>query len=275
MQLPGPLQKGGSGLWVTTSLVCRSRSQIGILSGYRIRWWMAPWAKHRHWNGSGRTEISKAIQLLIDLYDSQNLREDGGISRNIVFQPWDRLELGSYGEFTIWGFMPSRQTTARAAEIVKAQWDADAKSREGRYAPFWRRLVILQDCGLIEWVPCLFESGDEDAEIIHTMLLSGDGGPEDRLARAAVEAGLALLNDGQRERAYRQGVLRILPVKRHVSSAQLITIARLRYRPHTKRTSAWWAELNSACEAHIHEYESLRARAQDSVILAREADLAG
>ena len=217
---------------------------------------------------------SKAIQLLVDLYDSQNLREDGDISRSVVFQLWDRLELGSFGEFTIWGFMPSRQTSARATEIVKAQWDADAKSPEGRYAPFWRRLVILQDCGLIEWVPCLFERGDEDGEIIHTLLLSGDGGPEDRLARAAQQAGSALLIAAHKSHALGKGVELLVPVKRHISGVQIINIARLRYRPHTKRTSAWWAELNSACEAHIYEYESLTARAQGGRDPCTRADIA-
>ena len=46
-----------------------------------------------------------------------------------------------------------------------------------------------------------------------------------------------------------------------MANVQLISVARLRYRPHTKLTAAWWAETNTVCDAHIAEYEALLVRA--------------
>lgn len=202
------------------------------------------------------------LRLLVDLYHSQNLREDGGISRSVIYREWERFEAAQYGEFTVWGFTHGDSTTACQCDVVKAHWDNDAETSKEKYAPFWPRLHSLEDCGLIEWVPCLFESDDADAEIIHPLVDDDSGSLEDRLGRAAQQAGNSMLTEMQHERAYEhRGVTLVVPIKRHMANVQLISVARLRYRPHTKLTAAWWAETNTVCEAHISEYEALESRA--------------
>lgn len=202
------------------------------------------------------------LWLLADLYQSQNLREDGGISRSVIYQEWERFAAAQYGEFTVWGFTEGDVVTACTSDVVKAHWDNDADTNKETFAPFWPRLRSLEDCGLIEWVPCLHESNDADAEIIHPLMCDDSGSPEDRLGRAAHQAGLSMLTASQHDRAFDEnGASWVVPIKRHIANVQLISVARLRYRPHTKLTAAWWAETNTVCDAHIAEYEALLVRA--------------
>ncbi len=212
------------------------------------------------------------LRLLVDLYHSQNLREDGGISRSIIHQKWERFEVAEYGEFVVWGFTVECIAAPSRCEIVKVHLDCSAHTQSEGYAPFWKRLDCLEDCGLIQWVPCLFESSNEDAEIIHPLSIDSSCGPESRLGRAAYEAGMAMLTNVQSLRAVNErGAEWIIPVKRHINHVELIGVARLRYRPHTSLTSAWWAETNNVCEEHIAEYERLVSRAEGRANAAESA----
>jgi hypothetical protein len=40
----------------------------------------------------------------------------------------------------------------------------------------------------------------------------------------------------------------------------MIGIARLRYRPHTKLTAAWWKDLHAKGEKYLARYEALAKR---------------
>jgi hypothetical protein len=117
----------------------------------------------------------------------------------------------------------------------------------------------LTDLGLIEWVPHLFESDEHDAEIIHAIGISGSDGLEDRLGMAAEDAGLAMLNDQQHQYVNSHN-LQLVPVLRHLANVKMIGIARLRYRPHTKLTAAWWHDLHTRGEKYLARYEALAKR---------------
>jgi hypothetical protein len=45
---------------------------------------------------------------------------------------------------------------------------------------------------------------------------------------------------------------------------QLVSIARLRYRPHTRMTAAWFADFNAKAEAFRQWYKQLESRAANS-----------
>ena len=79
---------------------------------------------------------------------------------------------------------------------------------------------------------------------------------EDRLGALAHEAGQALLTEGQILKAEDED-LHLVPVLRHIANVQMIGIARLRYRPQTQLTSAWWAELHKKCESYLQKYQKL------------------
>ena len=60
--------------------------------------------------------------------------------------------------------------------------------------------------------------------------------------------------------ATKNGIHRLVPVPRHIANVQMIGIARLRYRPHTNMTRAWWADLNANAEKHLAKYAEIAAR---------------
>ena len=75
-----------------------------------------------------------------------------------------------------------------------------------------------------------------DAEIIHVVGFFWSDSLEDRIGLPTQEAGLAMLNDGQRHYAESHGI-RLLPVLRHLGNVQLTGIARLRYRAPYRQTT--------------------------------------
>lgn len=95
---------------------------------------------------------------------------------------------------------------------------------------------------LVELVGHLVEADTDQAEVIHPYAL-GNGEPAERqLAFAADEAAKAMLTPGQREWAEHLG-LRLVPVAAHRGEIQMVGIARLRYRPRTSATAAWYARM--------------------------------
>ncbi len=125
---------------------------------------------------------------------------------------------------------------------------------------FFRRAAQLSDLGLIEWVPHLVESEEESGEIIHPVGVGRSDSIEDRLGRAAYGAARALLTEGQSDWAVEMGIRQLVPVPRHIANVQLIGIARLHYRPHTRMTAAWWAELNANAQKHLARYSELATK---------------
>jgi hypothetical protein len=107
-------------------------------------------------------------------------------------------------------------------------------------------------------VPTLVEGEGSDAEIIHPYGMRNAESLEDRLGRAAHDAALSMLTDRQHEWAAEQE-LRLAPVPRHITNVQMIGIARLRYRPKTRKTAAWWADLQAKGEGFLQKYEALSA----------------
>jgi hypothetical protein len=200
------------------------------------------------------------LRLFIDLYHAQNLREDGGISREFTFQRYERVQVGQQAQYSIWGFRFQHETVCwdgptlchRRDELTEAEKTAGKNPA----VDFFRRMEQLVDVSLIEWVPHLFESDESEAEIIHALGIAGSDSLEDRIGLAAEEAGVAMLNDEQRKYAESRG-LQLAPVLRHLANVQMIGIARLRYRPHTKLTAAWWKDLNTKGEKYLAQYEAL------------------
>ena len=132
---------------------------------------------------------------------------------------------------------------------VAPHLDSAAKSGRGEYAPFIARLNALVSTGLVEWVPHLYESDNRDAEPIHPFGLGNSDSIEDRIGRAAHAAGRRLLTEGQAKWANDNGLF-LVPVPRHVGKVCMIGIARLRYRPRTLLTAAWWADLHEGRANH-------------------------
>jgi hypothetical protein len=209
----------------------------------------------------GQDEMT--LRLFIDLYDAQNLRDDGGISRTITWRQYERVKVGQQGQYDVWGFSYAGEYVSWVGAAVCHRrdelTDTERKAGKNRAADFFRRMGQLVDLGLIEWIAHLFESDKPDGEIIHALGSAGSDSLEDQIGPAAHEAGLAMLNDQQRQYVESVGP-RLVPILRHFANVQMIGVARLRYRPHTKLTAAWWKDLNTKGEKYLAQYEALAKR---------------
>jgi len=125
-------------------------------------------------------------------------------------------------------------------------------------ADFWAALMALENCGLIEFIPHVFESDGPEAEMLHAYpVKDGVCEPwERRVAIAAHAAGFICLTPGQRQWAIEQA-RHLLPAPSHITRLAVIGIARLRYRPQTRMTAAWFAKSKDRSEAWQPVYEMI------------------
>jgi hypothetical protein len=244
---PAPEIKLDDPIWLPNELVTGAAGEIPPLELVR------------------QTQDPMTLRLLVEMYHAQNLREDGGVSRRFVWEAYNRVKIGERAQLTVWGFGRSSRWVNwefgltdphRREELTKEEKAAG----ETPAVDFFRRTAHLSDLGLIEWVPHLVESGEESGEIIHPVGMGCSDSVEDRLGRAAHEAARALLTEGQYEWAVETGIHQLAPVPRHITNVQMIGIARLRYRPHTRMTAAWWAELNANAQRHLARYLELAGK---------------
>jgi hypothetical protein len=209
-----------------------------------------------------QTQDVMTLRLLVDLYHAQNLRDDGGVSRAVTRRSYERFEVGRQAQFTIWGFRHENGSVTWIGPTLchkRAKLSPEeVKAGKNPGVDYFRREGQLAELGLIEWVPTLVEGEGPDAEIIHPCAMANSGSLEDRLGRAAHDAALSMLTDRQHEWAAEQE-LRLTPVPRHITNVPMIGIARLRYRPKTRKTAAWWADLQAKGEGFLRKYEALSA----------------
>jgi hypothetical protein len=202
------------------------------------------------------------LRLLVDLYHAQNLRDDGGIGRGIIWQSYERFEAGRQAQFTVWGFRYKTGWVTWTGPVLchrrETLTEQEIASGKNAAVDYFRRERRLVDLGLIEWVPTLVEGEDLEGEIIHPYGMTKSVSLEDRLGLAAYNAARSMLTDRQREWASEQN-LWLAPVPRHMANVQMIGIARLRYRPKTRKTAAWWADLQTKGEGFLWKYETLVA----------------
>ena len=129
----------------------------------------------------------------------------------------------------------------------------ELKEGKNKATDFFTRLSRIESLGLIDWTPYIFES--ETGEPIHAMAKNGLPA-EKALYSAAVIAAEHMLTPGQLDYSIDTGGI-LAPVLAHIGQVQMIGVARLRYRPQTSLTAAWWATHNDACRELAESYEEL------------------
>jgi hypothetical protein len=205
-----------------------------------------------------QTQDVMTLRLLVDLYYAQDLREEGGVNRQLMWRKYERVPVGQRGQFRVWGFRHTSDFVGWGSTVTRCH-RRDTLTREERAegknaaVDFFRRQQQLVGAGLVEWIPTLFESDNAEAEALHPYGMGDSEGLEDRLGHAGHAAGGALLTPGQQEWASEQG-LWLVPVPQHIAHVQMIGIGRLRYRPRTRKTAAWRAELHTKGEQILERY---------------------
>ena len=205
------------------------------------------------------------LRLLVDLYSEQNLRDDGGVSRKVIFKKHERTKAGENGAHIVWRFKADGKTYVRNdAQIARCHLREPTADDPSLATDFFKRLTNLERVRLIDWTPYLCESEDAAAEIIHPLRFI-DGaetksrGPllalEEELALAADAAGSRLLDNRYPDDS--SAVL--VPVRRHVEHVAVVSVARLVYRPHTRNTSEWWTTLMKQGPLLVAGYDAIGA----------------
>jgi hypothetical protein len=115
----------------------------------------------------------------------------------------------------------------------------------------------LETVGLIERVGMLLDGDDPEAEIIHPYGVNGGEPTERGLARTAHKAAVGMVTERQLERAELEGYPDLVPLRKHIAQATLVEIFRLRYRPHTKATAAWYAQMKESTAEWLARYEAV------------------
>lgn len=230
-----------------------------------------------------QTQDPMCLRLLVDLYGGQDLAADGGIGRKHVRQRHVRQRLCAHGPFSVWAFWSDNTTASNWTDLTQCHQRAPTadekrdRPKEGDAVDIFRRLKHLEALGLIEWVLYLFESDSPDAEVIHPLGTLGreSGRVEeqlaDRLTAAANRAACSMLNAEGRDFVQKyppeRCSMQLVPVLHHIANVAVVGVARLRYRPHTKNTAAWWAELHEKGARWVARYEAM-ASGQTSVVSA-------
>jgi hypothetical protein len=93
-------------------------------------------------------------------------------------------------------------------------------------------------------------------------LADGNGEEGEQAIREAAHlAATAMATERQIEWAEAQGGTAMVPVLKHIAEVQVVGSIRLRHRPHTYATAAWYANASEWAEWARH-YEGLLAEAQ-------------
>jgi hypothetical protein len=164
------------------------------------------------------------------------------------------VELGQRGEYVVWGFKPLHQNVYTTASFCVPHVD---RSKENIASSFFEALKILEVLHLVTPVTYLVDSDSEHGEEMYPISLNKGEECEIAVGVAAMEAASLMLTDGQMDRAEGLSLEALCPVKKHVADVQAVGIYRLRHRPHTEATKAWFAGLQDRCAAEANRFNKL------------------
>lgn len=205
-----------------------------------------------------QTNDPMILRLFVELYVEQNLREDGGISPDLVYKTYSRSKVGSYAQYDVWRFHEPSMWVFWSSPTTKIHWHkmTDEEEKRGWNAAhyFFERWSAIETLGYIDWVPYLFEW--DKGEPIHAVYSDSVIDIERQLAIACEAAAERCLTEGQLEVAQDRGGI-LVPVPRHIKDVAMKSVARLRYRPHTSLTAAWWANHDTKCREFSAGYNAI------------------
>lgn len=202
-----------------------------------------------------QTSETLALRLLVELYHHQNLCEHGGIDSSVLSQTYNSENLGDADQFewvrydlaeTYMG-LPVECSALAGRDGLTAGPDDPHGLTDEVQSRCYKKLITL---GLIEWVPHLFESAQMDAEVVYSFETDGSSSAEQSLGDKMSTLALVLVNSKDRHHGTAQRSHTVL-VPRHIEYADLRGVARLRYRPRTKLTTAWFTENEKRCEKYF------------------------
>lgn len=203
------------------------------------------------------------LKLFVDLYADQNLIENGGISRSTYRQVYQRTEVCEYAQYRVYVFSKEHctvnwnQTTKPHHRQEDDLTEQEIEAGKNPGVDFFERFKTLETLRLVQCVPYLFESDSDDAEIIHS--LGEHEQLETDIRRAAETASLRMYSriHGHDSCQLADKDTLLLPVPKHRRNVHVIGVWRLRYRPQTGMTSAWWKDYNEKGKRYLLQYQKM------------------
>lgn len=183
------------------------------------------------------------LRLLLDMYAGQSLLDHGGVDPALIRAQVEGEVIGQKNGANAWLFGSGsyKPSSALVAPHVKG--------KEGKQPPpdFWERFNALRSLGFIEEVFVLsdgpdgepfFAHGGSGEELRHYLLLKRHA---EKLSGRTPEKGC------------------FYPVPQHIKQPRLEVILRMKHRPQTKVTAAWWGQLQEMNKAYVRRFGLLPA----------------
>lgn len=220
------------------------------------------------------------LRLFVQLYGETSLADNGGIHWKRIRRMFTREKIGERGEYIIFAFGHGTEECFYNAPFLrhfltgKEKVGSDGKARDTGWDDFWASWETLKNLGLVQMVAHLIESDTDDAEVIHPLPVPGDKAEqiEHDISRAATQAARAMLPDKLFERMQTPSPVAAVSVFRHQDKAQLVGIARLRYRPRNRDTSDWYARLKTEAPKWMATHQKRLEQARVTVAPASAAE---
>lgn len=207
-----------------------------------------------------------ALRLVIDLYATHHLADDGGVSPRVVWQPWERHVIATTEHHNILGFTQPKQEDG---QFIGGKFNVESRAWNGFEAigsKAWDSMHAVERLGLVEVVTTLFDGpeGEPMFPINHEPASTSTDAV--LINRCGLAAHMAAETWGgaavQKWWGDHPGDKHLLMAHRHVQNATLRGIYRLRYRPHTKATARWWGKLVNVTEAWVAKFNELAQHPQ-------------
>jgi hypothetical protein len=197
-----------------------------------------------------QTRDADLLRMFVSLYGEHDLPGDGGLPRWLIRGDYDREQIATHGQFVFYGFKRKGAGTAFH--------QGPFEQYRGSGEKLWPHVDQLTALGLLEPIVYLAESAESDSELIHA--LTGD-----EHARSAYKAAQAATECKAGYVAYRSDDYDFtIPVFAHMKGVTVVEVYRLRYRPKTTRTAAWYAEHVKQCEKFQRCYTDIFGSVQSA-----------
>jgi len=84
------------------------------------------------------------------------------------------------------------------------------------------------------------------------------GEPAEReLAAAADMVARVMITEGQLSWAEQNNYRLLIPVQKHIAKVTMVEVFRLKYRPHTSATAAWFALMQQTTAQYLNHYRAM------------------
>lgn len=185
---------------------------------------------------TGKVEL---LQTFIDLYSVQDLDNEGGIPRTLIWTEYQRELICPIGPFVLYGFNRGSGYASNEGVLAKLKDRSD-----GMHKGPWVALSRLAAFGLIEPIDYMAEAPGKESELIYPVNAETDSAMDDIVCWLDEKGG-----SGYASQTAEFDRIGIAP--KHIEDASMVGMYRMKYRPKTGKTARWLAVYSEQTEALV------------------------